>query len=245
VIYESPEKSKLPSWGAPMPGLYTVSADPMILIYNKKLLAENLRPNGLTNLAELAAKNPAVFNGKITTYDISSAFGYAINWAYVRDRGDSSWKALEQIGPMAKPEKSGGPMVEKVTSGEYVAGYFVSGITFFPKAEQLKDIVGWSYIKDGAPMFLRGVVIPKAGKNVNAAKLLVDFMLSHDGQVALGKGGVVPFRTDVKAEEVPRSYQSIVKEIGGEDKAVLINYDEKSAAGQAGFVDKWKKAFKR
>jgi iron(III) transport system substrate-binding protein len=245
LAYESPEKKNLPAFGNPMPGLYTVSTDPMIIIYNKKLLAENQRPDSLGKLAELAKANPTLFNGKITTYDITSAFGYAINWAYVRDRGDATWKTLEGIGPMAKPEKSGGPMVEKVTTGEYVAGYFVSGITVFPKLEQLKDVLGWSYIKDGAPLFLRGVTIPKTAKSTNAAKLMLDFMLTHDGQVTLGKGGLVPYRADVKESEVPRTYATVVKEIGGEDKAVLINYDEKSAASQKGFQAKWTAAFKR
>lgn len=245
VAYESPEKSKLPNFGNPMPGLYTVSTDPIIMIYNKKLLAENMRPDSIGKLTELAKANPNVFNGKITTYDISSAFGYAVNWAYVRERGEETWKSFESFGPMVRPEKSGGPMVEKVTSGEYVAGYFVSGITVFPKAEQLKEVLGWSYIKDGQPLFLRGVTIPKAGKNVNAAKLMLDFMLSHDGQVGLGKGGLVPYRSDVKDSEVARTYQTVIKDIGGEKNAVMINYDDKSAAGQKAFAERWQKAFKR
>lgn len=245
VDYASPEKKNLPDFGNPLTGVFTVSTDPIIMIYNKKLLPENLWPDSIAKLADLAKANPDKFNGKITTYDISSAFGYAVNWAYARERGEGTWKSFETFGPMVKPEKSGGPQVEKVSTGEYVAGYFVSGITFFPKEQQLKEVVGWSYVKDGQPLFLRGVTIPKGGKSVNAAKLMLDYMLTHEGQVNIGKGGLVPYRSDVKESEVARTYASVLQAIGGEKNAVMINYDEKSAAGQKAFVDRWKTAFKR
>jgi iron(III) transport system substrate-binding protein len=244
VDYESPERSKLPDWSMPLPGLYTVSTDPMLILYNEQLLPENLRPKGLTHLAELATENPDVFKGKITTYDIIIPFSFAINWAFVRDCGEESWETLEILGPMTLPEQSGGTQLNKLASGEYVAGYFVSS-GVFPKLADLKGIVGWSYIEDGTPVFLRGMAIPKGSTNINAAKLMLDFILSHDGQAAWGKGGLTPYRSDLTADECPRTFQSIAQAIGGEDKMVLINYDENAAAGRDAFVERWNKAFNR
>ena len=50
---------------------------------------------------------------------------------------------------------------------------------------------------------------------------MLDYILSHDGQVGFGKGGLTPYRPDVQASEVPRAtYDGVVKEVGGEDKVV-------------------------
>lgn len=244
VDYESPEKSRVPDWSMPFPGLYTVSTDPMLILYNEQVLPEDLRPRGLSELAEMAAANPDVFDGKITTYDIIIPFSFAINWAFVRDCGDDTWETLETLGPMTMPEQSGGTQLQKLASGEYAVGYFVSS-GVFPKLPDLEGIVGWSYIEDGTPVFLRGMAIPKGSTNINSAKLMLDFILSHDGQVAWGKGGLTPYRSDLTVEECPRTFQSIAQEIGGEDKMVLVNYDENAAAGRDAFVEHWNEAFNR
>ncbi len=244
VDYESPEKSQLPEWSMPFPGLYTVTTDPMLILYNELVLPEDLRPRGMTELAEMAAANPDVFDGKITTYDIIIPFSFAINWAFVRDSGEEAWDLLETLGPMTMPEQSGGTQLQKLASGEYAVGYFVSS-GVFPRLPDLEGIVGWSYIEDGTPVFLRGMAIPKASTNINSAKLMLDFCLSHDGQVAWGEGGLTPYRSDLTAEEAPRTFESIAQEIGGEDKMILVNYDENAAAGRDAFVERWNEAFLR
>jgi iron(III) transport system substrate-binding protein len=48
------------------------------------------------------------------------------------------------------------------------------------------------YIMSVDPIVM--VAIPKAVTSVNAAKLLLDHILSPDGQVALGEGGLTPYR---------------------------------------------------
>lgn len=242
--YESPEKSELPDWSVPYPGLYTVTTDPMLILYNELVLPEDLRPKGITELAEMATSNPDIFAGKVTTYDIVIPFAFAINWAFVRDNGEEAWGLLETLGPMTLPEQSGGTQLEKLTSGEYAVGYFVSS-GVFPKLPDLEGIVGWSYIEDGTPVYLRGMAIPNGSTNINSAKLMLDFSLSHDGQVAWGQGGLTPYRSDLTAEECPRTFQSIAQEIGGEDKMVLVNYDENAAAGRDAFVERWNDAFNR
>jgi len=244
VDYESPERSKLPDWSMPLPGLYTMSTDPMIILYNEQLLPENLRPTGLTHLAELAAANPEVFDGKITTYDVTIPFSFAINWSFVRDRGEETWETLEILGPMTLPEQSGGAQLQKLTSGEYVVSYFMSS-GIFPKLPDLEGIVGWNYIGDGTPLFLRGMAIPKGSTNINCAKLMLDFILSHDGQVAWCKGGFTPYRPGLTADDCPRTFQTIAEAIGGEDKIVLVNYDENAAPGRDAFVERWNEAFGR
>ena len=50
-------------------------------------------------------------------------------------------------------------------------------------------------------------------------------------------------RGDIEVVRVPAN--TIAEQIGGEDKMVLINYDEDAVTGQAAFVERWNKAFGR
>src|SRR5450759_426780 len=245
--YVSPEEGKLPKWSLIRKGLYTVSADPMVIVYNKALLPEKLRPHSLAELAKFAQENPAVFKNKVTTYNAAAeAFGLSINWAYTKKYGDPAWALLDSLGKVTRPERSAGPMIEKITAGEYAVGYFISGIVLFPKLDDpaRAKLLGWAYPTDGTPIVLRGMAISKAATNVNAAKLMLDYILSHDGQVGFGKGGLTPYRPDVKANEVPRAtYDGIVKQLGGEDKAVLVEYDPDMVTNGPALQARWKKAF--
>jgi iron(III) transport system substrate-binding protein len=245
--YVSPEEGKLPRWSIIRKGLYTVSADPMVIVYNKALLPENLRPKSLAELAAFSKANPAVFKNKVTTYNAATeAFGLNINWAYTKKYGDPAWAMLDTLGKVARPERSAGPMIEKITTGEYSVGFFVSGIVLFPKLDDpaRAKILGWAYPTDGTPIVLRGMAISKSATNPNAAKLMLDYILSHDGQVGFGKGGLTPYRGDVQATEVPRAtYDAIVKQLGGEDKVVRVEYDEDIVKNGPAFQERWKKVF--
>lgn len=127
-----------------------------------------------------------------------------------------------------------------------VAITLVSGIVLFPKLNDpaRAKILGWAYPTDGTPIVLRGMAIPKGATNVNSAKLMLDYILSHDGQVGFGKGGLTPYREDVQANEVPRpTYHGIAQEVGGEDKLVRVEYDEASVKEAPAVQARWKKAF--
>jgi iron(III) transport system substrate-binding protein len=247
IDYKSPESDKLPKWSIPRPGLYTVSADPMVIVWNNAVVPEADRPKSLADVAKLAQSKPGEYKNKITTYNAATeAFGLNINWAYTKKYGDRAWKELEALGKVVRPERSAGPMVEKVTSGEYKVAYFVSGIVLFPKLNDpaRAKLLGWAYPDDGTPIVLRGMAIPKGSTNVNSAKLMLDYILSHDGQVGFGKGGLTPYREDVQAGEVPRpTYQGVVKQVGGEQNVVRVEYDDEVMTKGPEFQARWKKLF--
>jgi iron(III) transport system substrate-binding protein len=228
--YASPEASKYPQWSIPSPGLYTVATDPLIFLWNKQLVPENLRPKTFADMVKFAKENPNIFKGKITTYGAHmDSFGYTTAWAFQKHHGQKSWDWWQVIGPMTRPERSAGPMIEKITTGEYAMGYFLGARTTLVLRNDpaRAAILGWAFIRDGNPVMMRGLAVPKASTNVNSAKLMLDFLLSHDGQVSVGQGGFVPLRPDVKQEEVPlNTYESVLKEIGSEN-AILITYVKK------------------
>lgn len=90
--YASPEAAAYPEWSRPHPGLYTIAADPMMLIWNKAILPAEMVPSGMGELAELARANPATFKGMIATYDPKSPYGYNAHAAFVKAHGDKAWE---------------------------------------------------------------------------------------------------------------------------------------------------------
>ena len=227
--YASPEAKAWPDWSKPFPGLYTLSSDPMAIIWNNALLPEAKRPKTFEEFVALVGSNEGPWRNKITSYGAhQSTFGYNINYAFVKKHGEKAWQWFAELAK-ASPrfERSGGPMTEKVTTGEYTTGWFVSAITFWPRLNDpaRAKILGWSFIGDGQPVVLRGVAIPKGSKNINAAKLMLDFITSEDGQRAFGRGGLTPARPGIQpGDGIRYTYSSIAEAVGEQDR-VGIGFD--------------------
>lgn len=222
--YQSPEIDKLPDWSVPQPGLYTTSADPMIIVYNKHLIPEGEAPKSMADMAKLVASGAV---SRLTTYDAAAnSYSSAIFWSWLKDTPDG-WDLLETLAPVTRTYRSGSPQIEAITTGKAAAGFFVASTQLFPLMDDpaRQSLLGWSFIEDGTPVFVRGMAITKAAASPNSAKLMLDFILSHDGQVALGNGGLTPYRADVQKAEIPYyTYTSLVEAVG-EDNAIIMSYE--------------------
>jgi iron(III) transport system substrate-binding protein len=249
ATYASPEKRFLPAWAVVNDMIYNVSSDPMVIVYNKKLLTANLRPHSIEDLARIAAEFPRTFQNRITTYDVEqSATGFNNFWVFIRKHGNAGWTWFDAIGKTGvRPQSSAGPMIDGVISGEFLVAFFASTITLFPRLARpgVKDIIDWSYERDGTPIVLRGMGIPRAARNPNAAKLLLDFIISQKGQLAFAEGGLVAYRPDV-ARNAAHHLQEVLADIG-EGNALRYSYDPMltDSKARADFLARWKKAFGR
>jgi iron(III) transport system substrate-binding protein len=246
--YESPEAAVWPAWSKPFPGVYTVSADPLVFIFNKLTVPEPQQPKSFAQFAQLAKENSPRWRNKLTSYGAQfGGFGYSANYGFVSKHGDQAWKWFEDLAPtQPRWERSGGPMTEKVTSGEYAAGWFVSAITFWPRLNDpaRARVLGWNFMSDGQLMILRGIAVPKGARNANAAKLMLDYVASAEGQAAFGRGGLTPARPDVAAGSgIRHTYSSIVEAIGGEKNIALIGYDKAMLEGYEPFMARWKRSY--
>src|SRR5690606_22772992 len=129
---------------------------------------------------------------------------------------------------MTELYRSVGPVLEKISTGEYQVGYFISGISLFPILQDpaRASVIGWTFDGDGAVMVARNFAIAKSSKNPNSAKLFADFLLSRDGQQAVGVGGLVPYRSDVDPEAFVSklNYDRVADQVGT-DNVVLVRPD--------------------
>lgn len=248
AAYDSPELARLPAWAQPLPGLYTMSTDPMIIIYNKSRIPEASWPTGLSDLVAMGRADPEQYAGKFTTYDATShAFAYAVHWRALTDRATDVWSDYAALAPLTRPETGGANMLDKVTTGEYLAAYFTSAITVFPhlQGSRREEIVGWTLPADGTPLMPRGVAATAAASSPASARLLLDFLVSREGQLAASRGGMTPFRDDIDVSETPYlTYGEIVRRIGA-DNALLIEYRPELLSEYDAFSARWGALFQR
>lgn len=244
--YTSPEAASLPDWSMPFPGLYTSSTDPVLISYNKAVLPEDKWPHSLADVAALVEDPDIDMSGKVTTYDAAaSPFGLALYWTWVKGH-DGDWSVIDTYGPASRPERSGGTMRSKVISGEYSTAIFLSGINMlYLERPEYKQIAGWAFPKDGTPVMMRGVGLTKAASSPASARLLLDLLLSKEGQIAFSRGGMTPYRDDVSADEAAYFTLDAIKKDVGEENVFIIEYDRDLIAKRDEFVSRWKTAFER
>lgn len=245
-LYNSPEAGYVPSWSKPFPGVYSVSADPVLIVWNSKILPGKSFTT-MAQVAELAA-DPK-FKGKLTTYNAElGSVTEVFPWVWSQYHKDDGWALLDKVGPASKPESSGGQMLSKLITGEYALAYLTSAITVLPKLSSpgVKGVIDWSFITDGQPVYARAMAVTKAAKSPNSAKLLLDHAISHEGQVAWAKGGMTPLRDDIRDDETSfYTYKGVVKKVGGESNVQVLAYDPKYDSKIKNYVKRWKIAYKR
>jgi iron(III) transport system substrate-binding protein len=245
VEYASPEIVNLPDWSHPAPGLFTLSADPMVMIYNRITVPEELQASSMEEYFANIVDHPDLFDGKVGTYDGRYAFGGAINYAFAQEHGDAAWEWFEAAGPSVLPGGGAGGMIERTVSGELNSSFFVSGPVVFNRMEDgLGEILAWTFPSDGTPLFPRGMGISAEAPHPDAARLFLDFALSEPGQNAVVAGSLTAYRPGVVAEgDLAFSVDEVIDAVGGEENLIVIDYDQQMVTDSEAFSARWGAAF--
>lgn len=114
--YASPELSKLPKWAVWQQKAYGTTYEPVVFIYNKRLIPQGDVPDSHTALAKLVTAQADKFKGKVTTYDIEKS-GLGFMLAVQDSKADANYFA--DLAGMAKGgltvQSSTGTMMERVS----------------------------------------------------------------------------------------------------------------------------------
>lgn len=216
----------------PEAGVYAVSADPSVIVYNKLVLGEDEWPEGFADLVKLAQTHP----GTLTTYDTGNTTGYTHMWGYVDAVGDKAWDQFATLLPETTFESSGGAMIQKMSQGEYLAGYFQSGLARgLLEPMGFADILGWVYPTEAAVLMPRYASVMKEAKHPNAATLLREFMLSPEGQKLMCQSTLTAVRADVAESCGEFSIQGIADQVG-EQNVHFIEFGDQPYADRDEFV---------
>src|SRR5262249_41997804 len=120
--FVSAEDSKLPAWTKPAPGVYTISADPYLVAYNKLLLPEDQWPKSMADIVQLVKDHPGEFDKKLATgIPMNTAGSQSLAGHYINKVGlDKVLEIDSALGPLSDLYRSAGPIMEKITAGEYL-----------------------------------------------------------------------------------------------------------------------------
>ncbi|KWX67764.1 ABC transporter substrate-binding protein [Mycobacterium sp. NAZ190054] len=220
--YESPELAELPEWSHEWAGkgLYAMSADPFSIVYNETLLPEGTEPpESFADVVEMVNSDPEFYQGRVATYSGDAQWG--MFWFIDRKLREKFWDGMQTMGPALRFEASGGAIGEKMVSGEYALAFYVP-LSTIPRGSD--SFLKFALMDDGQPISDRIVGITKKANSPNSAKLLIDFLLSEEGQKLIPLTERVPYRPSVQAavEETGWWHLSGIIDDVGEDAIIQM-----------------------
>ncbi len=235
--YEDPNLPALPDYADLGRGVAALSMDPLVVLYNNKVIAPDKQPTTLKGLSEMADQ----LDGKIGTVEVDNSQGYAFTHGYLKEAGEEGWAVLEKLGPATGVEDGTGGIATKMQQGAYVASFAVSGAIRALVDSDPTKILGYKYLEDATTLVPRGIGITKGGTSPNAAKLFYNYLLSVEGQEAACAGGFSPYRAGV---ECPTGLAAVIAEVG-EENLLFGDYSDDFAGQTDAIKTRWDKAFER
>jgi iron(III) transport system substrate-binding protein len=244
LTYRSQEELFLPAWATRNIGLYVISSDPLLIIYNRGLISTP--PRSIAELAHMTVQDPAGYQQQILTYDAEiDTTGFAVNWFWLNQLGETGWSELANIGDVSPTfTLDRNFMVDSVGMGTSKIGYFVTSTVALRGLQTYPDL-SYTYISDGQPLLLNYIAITQKSASQNSAKLFVDFILSQEGQVAVSLGGLTSYRPDVA--EIATNHLNKVEQAVGTENLIFLYIDPPLADPEIrnAFLERWKLALKK
>ncbi|MET0218521.1 MAG: ABC transporter substrate-binding protein [Burkholderiales bacterium] len=241
LTYDSPEAGNLPQWAVWKNQAFGTTFEPIVFVYNKRLLAANEVPYTHGDLLRLLTTSQDRFKGKLTTYEIEkSAVGYllatqdSIVWP-------GFWELAGALGHLRSHFLlNTEAMIKRVASGEDVIAYNMIGSYAYAMAKK-DPAIGYVFPKDHTLVVSRVMFINKKAKNPNAAKLWLDYVLSKRGQTVLAKRARMhAIRSDVEGDTTAAA---LTRSLGDSLKPIAIGpglLEYLNDAKRRDFLTRWR-----
>jgi iron(III) transport system substrate-binding protein len=237
--YLSKEATHLPDWAVWKDEAYAITAEPIVIVYNKSLVAESDIPRTRAELTNLLSKTPDTYRGKIASYDpeqSGSGFLFITRDARITK---TTWDMVRAFGGAGvKLYSTTGTVLDRISSGEHLIAYNMIGSYAIERAKE-DAAIGVVFPADYIILMSRIAFIPVAARHPESAKLFLDYLLSERGQKFLLARSIGPVRLGLGADGViPADRNDAVKpiHIGPE----LLTYLDQSK--RASFLKEWRRA---
>ena len=179
---------------------YGVTAEPIVIVYNKRLLSPPQAPRNHADLLRLLHDGVGPVASRIATYDPErSGVGYLLlsQDLVVTDRTWSLIDAMALVG--VRLFATSGEMLDRVAGGDTALAYNVIGSYALDRARSSPEL-GVVLPTDYTLVMSRVALIPKGAPHPTAARLFLDYLLSQPGQKALADHAIGPVRRDVAVD---------------------------------------------
>ena len=201
--YASPEKPALPPQSVWKNMGYGVTAEPIGMVYNRRLIPDAQMPRSHAALEAMLHRRRVAFTGKVTTFDPArSNVGYLYltqDMAITRD-SRALLRAIAATKPVLQANTE--PMLAAVAAGKQAIAYNVIGSYALEQAKR-DPRLGVVLPGDYTIVTSRIALIARDARSPASARLFLDFLLSRRGQSLLAARSLWPVRTDVPARRLP------------------------------------------
>ena len=240
--YASAELPRLPAWASFESKAYGTTFEPIVFIYNKAELTEDMVPKSHAEIPAKFQENADILDGRVISYDIEgSGIGF-LTVATDSKMSESFWDIPTAMGSVNTRYVAGsGQMIDSVAAGESVFAY--NQIASYARRQADNPDMGVIFPSDYTLVISRVAFVAADAPHPNAGKLWLDYMLSQRGQTVLaGEGGLYSLRDDVEGDY---SAASLTAAHGDVLRPVPINLDilqnlDRTFADD--FLAKWKAA---
>jgi iron(III) transport system substrate-binding protein len=224
--------TKYPRWAKQFRGIFVMSPDPAIIVYNKLLLKDKVP----TSVAQIARDSSTY--GSVTGYTVDNTFGFTGLYGYVQLNG---WKNLQAIGKRLKPQTGVGAQLQLLAQGGASAAYLTSPTARFTikSNAQYSQLLDWSYVKDGTGLVPRGIAITAKAASPASSKLFLDWIYSNSGQQAMCDSGFTAYKPRFKpANGCTNTLADVYAKVGAK-KVYMPGFTQKFVNARPKFAAQW------
>ena len=236
AAYESPEARSLPQWAVWRNEAYGTTYEPVVIVYNRRLVGEDEAPRSHADFLRLLRDKADKYRGKVVSYDIEkSGIAYLLITRDAKYNADF-WELARTLGASGvRFRTSTATMLERISSGEHLLGYNVLGSYARLRAAKDRNI-GYVYPRDYTLVMSRIMLINKEARNPQAARLWLDYVLSRRGQAIANRTGLGSIRADLDTDAAALGTTARPIALGAELVASL------DAAKRSDFLKQWQAA---
>lgn len=213
LSHQSAIADALPTWAQWRKQAFSFTYEPIVMVYNKRLLAVDKIPQSRLELISLLRDQSDYFHGKVGTYDIErSGLGYLL--ASQDAQQASTWGRLtENFSHLNfKRYANTQEMLDAVRSGELLLAYNVLGSYAQSEINKHPDLA-IIFPSDYTLVVSRVAFISKYTQNPELAHRFMDYLLSQRGQQLLAEQArLYSLHPDISGEATYQGIQKLSRE---------------------------------
>ncbi|MFD2416569.1 ABC transporter substrate-binding protein [Amycolatopsis pigmentata] len=224
-------------------GVYVMSPEPILTVYNAKLLTGSQVPASYADLAAQARGNPGLY--RLVSYPIDNELDYAGIYGLVHILGESkAWSYLDALAANTKTYDEGLDALQQLVQGGASMDYIASGLVQ-GWAKQYVGLAGYEFMKDATPLIPRAVAVTAKASSPATAQLFLDFLLSKAGQDALCAGGFEASMNNYTPANGCTASLANLKQQVPDGTVYTVPINQATLDAQPGITARWKQAFHR
>lgn len=219
--YHSREAAHLPAWARWRDQGFGMTNEPIVFVYNKRLLPD--APHSHAALLAALRAEPARWRGKVGLYDPERS---GVGFLYLSSNEQvypEAWALYDAIrGAAAATYVPGKPMLDRVATGEHLLAFDMNGsyADWYVRNHGTAADIGYIVPQDYHLSISRVAFIAKAAPHPHAARVFLDYLMSEAGQRQLLAARLTPIRSGLGA---PATAGGRPVRVG---PALLANFDQ-------------------